>query len=100
MKEVHLKLWQVAHREIIEILDESRHEADWICLEATAAGREDHVWALTAEALAACECRNCALHASLRFWVESRRRAEVELEKLGVAPPARMPNWWSFGPKA
>jgi hypothetical protein len=98
MKEAHLTIWDLAHREIIDLLDEARHEADWICLGNVT--EFEHVWLLSADQLAACGCRNCDRHASLRFWVESRRKAETELEKLGVAPPARMPSWWSFGPKA
>jgi len=100
MKEVHLTLWDLAHREIIDLIDDARHEADWICLKASERNEEDHVWLLSDEQLWSCSCRNCDRHASLRFWIDSRRKSEVELEKLGVAPPARMPSWWKFGPKA
>jgi hypothetical protein len=97
MKEVHLKLWQVSHREIIDLLDLMQHEADWICL-SDGASMGEHVWLLSGEQLQACGCRNCELHAHLRFWVDSRRKAEDELQKLGCDGPRS--KQWKFGPQA
>lgn len=92
MKEVHLRLWDVAHREIIEILDMLPYEADWVCLNFF-----ERVWLLTADQLEACGCQNCDRHARLRFWVSERRKAEVELEKLGCDRPRS--RSWAFGPQ-
>jgi len=83
MKEIHLMLWGLAHREICELLDQLPHEADWICL-GNLPQEMGRVWLLTADQLQDCGCRNCELHASLRFWVDSRRKAEIELERLGM----------------
>jgi len=79
MKEIHLMLYKLAMREIVEILDDSPNDADLIC------GVDgERVWQLSDELLQTCDCQNCDRHARLRFWLKSRREAEVELEKLGM----------------